>query len=604
MSETRTHLALAAVAAALAASGAQSLFALNARAGDTVPGAAPLAPAYRTQLIWPDTVRDPRALAPRLAAARQEPGFKYFTQKNGSISVELVTQRRWLEKFSPGGRLDYLIKFYYANTRDASLAGLRHAACFDGTPDKLASLFFSDSDPRSRIRDLTGELLLSTSSDGFMMGVQFTVLVQGKPSTHHFRIPSCSATGKGPLFSPLDGRPVEVSENEGEANRELASGDPGAERGLASLNPSLNRSLAAVEKPGDGFTIEDEPADAGASGLPRFQLRGDYDRAFMGPNDRPWKGMDIRSPKGAMEFALVAQKYMYEGMANQNPDPNHNFEARRNTKRYWCHMPWLNVSAAGREAIHGMTAERPLQKSPVYPDATSGSDWGVAFYNGEGCRTIGAIFGTAQKPRPRPDFSKSAFGDGTFTAKILFTTANFPDLQGAFTWKGHVSPPMSTARSIDSLRHIQMDIAIRDSSITGTNPETNHWVMLTYYYDASYTSPIELPGMHPGFRHMRPVGVQVGFDKPRTNAALEPTSSLIFAGAKTNQLEGRLNGPADNTKSSCLSCHGTAGTTAPMSPGFMSMAEYHRGKAGMLDFSQQILLAKKNWETRPRFTNR
>jgi hypothetical protein len=300
--------------------------------------------------------------------------------------------------------------------------------------------------------------------------------------------------------------------------------------------------------------------------------------------------MDLTTGEGVKNFLLTIQQYVYENMVNQSPNPDMNFIADRNTKRYWCHMPWLNVGPAGREAIHGLTNERPLAPSSIYQNPTSGSDWGVAYYNAVACRSIGAVFGSANAPKPQPDWSRVEFRDGSLAAKILFTTANFPDLEGAFTWKANVSEPNSNFRQISTVRHIQMDIAVRDSSLRGVRHGNNDWLMATYYFDKKYESPLKIEHLPPGFAKMRPMGIQVGFGQK---------DSFIAPGAQTNQVEGRLNGPADNPKSSCLSCHGTAGTKTAMVPGFMSDDEWKANNQGNLDFSQQFALAKRNIETAP-----
>ena len=164
--------------------------------------------------------------------------------------------------------------------------------------------------------------------------------------------------------------------------------------------------------------------------------------------------------------------------------------------------------------------------------------------------------------------------------------------------KSNVALPKQTSRSVRDVRHVQMDIAVRDSTLKGIIHEHNDWMMTTYYYDKSYTAGPDSPlrrvqNLPEELLHMRPIGVQVGF---------EPKDSIIFKGSQTNQVSGQLNGPADNPKSSCLGCHGTAGTKIPMAPGTMKNTDY-TGKvrnSTHLDFSQQVALAKRNYETRAR----
>ena len=336
---------------------------------------------------------------------------------------------------------------------------------------------------------------------------------------------------------------------------------------------------------------------------------GDYENAKRRPDQKPWAGLDLKDPREALKFTLLIQKYFYENMANQNPQ-NHNFNfiAQKNKNRYWCHMPWMHVGAAGREAIHGMTKERDLVPStriPIYNNATPGSNWGVAYFNGPGCETIGDVFGSASNPKHEPDFTQADFGDGTVIIKMLFTTADFPEIQGAYKWRASVSGAGSTDRSIQDVRHIQMDIAVKDSSLKGAIPALNNWVMAGFYYDPNYDfdkelkqvlgaeNPLKgLPNIPKELFKMRPIGVQTGFESP------EKGETIIFPGSFANGSGGRLNGPADNPKTSCLGCHGAAGTGASMIPGFLSMRMYEPyQQKPALDFNQQFALAKENYET-------
>jgi len=261
-------------------------------------------------------------------------------------------------------------------------------------------------------------------------------------------------------------------------------------------------------------------------------------------------------------------------------------------------MAWQQLGESGREAIHGLTAERNLLRSDVYPVApvdprsALGSDWGVGYYNSIGCRTIGDVFGSRRNPKPAPDWTRaSPYGDGTISVKILFTTANFDSIKNAFAWQAHVyKPEEKPRRSVQTVRHIQMDIGVKANGLN-PNPFTNNWLMLTYYYDESYTNDLGIPGLPAGLTHMRPVGVQSGYSQAET---------VLLPGAKTNQQDGLLNGPADNPKSSCLSCHAQSGMPVdqvPMAPGITSNEQWETFKNTSLDFSQQMRLAKDNVET-------
>ena len=233
----------------------------------------------------------------------------------------------------------------------------------------------------------------------------------------------------------------------------------------------------------------------------------------------------------------------------------------------------------------------------------------MGFFNATACRAIQNVFfdtrTTPAKLRPEPRWDLATLDDGAVIFKLLFTTADFDALQGALTWKAHVSEPHDTTRALREVRHMQMDIAVKDRRLQGLFQDddgvvvADGWVMLTYYYDVGYTTPLQMP-LPEGLRHLRPMGIQSGFgDSGRGE-------SIIFAGAETNQDPGvrMLNGPADNPKSSCLGCHATAGipgNVIPMAPGVMSTKRWRElkreHKATMLDFGQQFALAKRNFET-------
>lgn len=553
----------------------------------------------------------------------ESPRLVYITYaKSGQASREEISSDRWNgqnDGFSDSSREHYLKMLYFANTRKVSLKGIRHAACFEGSAQKVSQAFFEPKNNQGlqngRISHIsTGFVETKSSSDGRLLGISFEHEDENL-RTASFRMFNCNA-GKGTISD--DAGPVLGPQ------AYLMYKKPS--RGIAS---DQDRNLVAAgkafePKPFDlnyGFRMLDKTEDPKTKR--RFATRGDFHKAPAKPvseeaqlAETPWKGLKIRSELPArtpnqiesLKLALMAQKYFYENMANQSPNPDDNFIADKNTDRYWCHMPWMHVGNTGREAIHGLTQERDMKKSatiPTFANATAGSNWGVAYFNAPGCRTLNQVFGNSINPLPKPDFTKGQFENGTLIAKILFTTANFPAIKGAFTWNANVSEPGSSIRRIKPVRHIQMDIAIRDSSIQGVSANLSDWLMIGYYYDPDYDydkeikpllnmeNPLkEIPGLPKAFFKMRPAGVQTGFDTP------EMGDTVVFPGAYTNGLAGRLNGPADNPKSSCMSCHGTAGISASMVPGFLTEKMFNPFVGKMtLDFNLQLALARSNYET-------
>lgn len=492
-------------------------------------------------------------------------------------------------KRSGASRLDYLLKLYYANIKDISNSGQRHVGCFYGNAEEAARGFFNNSAPIANIENA----YISVSEDRKMLGIDFNYLTKKATIPAHFRLPHCLQGGKTALLSLAE---IKTAKTDTLLNRDVA-------------NTKIFRA-PAVEVQENGFEIYDKlnkaDAQTEANTLPRFQLRADYDQMKPKAESRPWKGMNITTEEGGKKFAHLVLDYFWDSLVTDEKNPNNNLNATKipNDKAQWCHMPWLNVGDSGREMIHGLTKERDIEKSAIYPEVAStkdkeGSDWGIGFYNDIACASVSSVFGGDTSRLEKPDFNKVNFPDGSVSVKVLFTTANLDALKGSYTWTANVSLPKSTSRKLREVKMLQIDVAVKDSTLVGVKKEADGWMMTTFYFDASYASPSKhkFTGVLAGLNKMRPIGIQTGFD---------PGCSLIFKDSKTNSANNDfygtepklMNGPADNPKGSCLSCHGTAGTTAKMVPGVKDFSDYNKIKNASLDFSQQLALAKRNYETR------
>jgi hypothetical protein len=109
-----------------------------------------------------------------------------------------------------------------------------------------------------------------------------------------------------------------------------------------------------------------------------------------------------------------------------------------------------------------------------------------------------------------------------------------------------------------------MDLAVRDKRAD----DTTGWIFATYAYDGSR-------GGAGWWERMVAVGIMWGndprLDQAAFNAGARVTESWINPDLRTPQhlgFLGRLNGPVDNPRSSCLSCHMTAQVPvrSPMMP--------------------------------------
>ncbi len=550
----------------------------------------------------------------------QEPIIRYLTfGKAGLVDEQLISAYQW-HSLSEAGRALYLAKFYYANTDTEVKKGKGKIACFEGAASAVKEKFF-----RFNASELIQSVL--TTTDEKMMGITFLIEDKDeKRQTYFFRMSHCQ-NGKSGVLPDDEGSQADIPDGGAEVPLPQA-GSPGGGGvdGGGPNTPIIEPEPPKKTKPGvnAGFTMED-PVPADTKGLPKFKLNAEFSKMQTRESDRPWMGMDISTPQGAYAFAVAVQKYAYEGMfhaGDKNPDMN--LIAQKNKERDWCHMPWLNVGVKRREWVHGLTKERDLYPSPTMPlfaKATRGSDWGVAYFNSHACKTLGRVFGDESSAKIIPDFSSQnvQFEDGAMTVKFLFTTANFPEIKDAFKWTANVSPAGDdVTRTLRTVRHIQMDIAVRDSSLKGVSKDLQDWVMVTYYFDPSFDldadyqmmiggkSPLRtVKNLPAAFRKMRPAGIATGFEAPikappeHAQHAEFVGPSIIFKGASTNSPSGRLNGPADNPKSSCLGCHGTAGTAIRIIPGVESLSQWQANKQNNLDFSMQLKDAREHYESTP-----
>lgn len=530
-----------------------------------------------------------------------EPILVYHSPDANMVQkTRVIRSSVWTGPAKESMRLDLLLKLYYANIKDLSKSGQRHLGCFFGDAESVASEFFQKSNPIMNVQNM----FITVSEDRKMLGLEFNYKRFGsqKLESGHFRMPHCIHGGKTALID------IKIL-------KQASSGADETLRDIASVHdirwPAQEDAVKA--KPVEnGFDVYDKLSASDENSeiskkLPRFKLRADFDQMRPQPENRPWKGMDISTEAGAIKFGQVVLDYFYDSMIIDKVNLERNFDAASTAanKPKWCHMPWLNVGDAGRELIHGLTKERDLEKSIIYPEVATvkekeGSDWGIGFYNDIACATANQVFGTHPgKTLNVPDFTKSNFPEGSVSVKVLFTTAKLDALNDSYTWTANVSLPKSTSRRLREVKMVQIDIAVKDSTLKGVRNEVDGWLMTTYYFDPTYTatSRHKFAGALAGLLKMRPIGVQTGFD---------PSTSMIFKDSKTNSSGNEhygadprlLNGPADNPKASCLSCHGAAGTTVKMVPGIKDFAEYSQIKHTGLDFSQQLALAKRNYETR------
>lgn len=306
-----------------------------------------------------------------------------------------------------------------------------------------------------------------------------------------------------------------------------------------------------------------------------FQLSRNYPTTKPAAETLAWKGIDYTTQPE--QYLSAVLQYCLDGNTDAAIDWRQHLKT---TGRIWYHAPWLHGSKRnGREFINGLTQERVCEVGDLHPQQTEQvQNWAVSLYNPLGGYVLGQVWNATNAP----DVSNVRFDDGTVAVKLLFTAATdtqVPFLTGAKEWDAHLGAwnPMSKrfkrtnpphvaalgqgtapvpATEVHKVRLLQVDVAVRDErpgAPTG-------WVFGTFIYNGNAT------GLTP-YDKLVPVGLMWGNDEGVTEAGVAASmqtiqQSWLNPAAKPLMTHygwaGRLNGPVDNRKSSCISCHSTA----------------------------------------------
>ena len=217
----------------------------------------------------------------------------------------------------------------------------------------------------------------------------------------------------------------------------------------------------------------------------------------------------------------------------------------------------------------------------------------------------GYAFGGMWNELGQPIKKHAKFSLNTVTFKLLFTEATpreIPFLKGSPTWKATIAKdPLhnkltkgpSNERTLPVDMHFfQVDIAVRDSRAD----ETTGWVFGTFMYHDSVKN--ENP-----WKRLMPVCLMWGNDPDLTEEKYDqgarPKESWINPKAvetlpKTRPYFGWLgrgNGPVDNFKSSCISCHSTA--SHPEQKSMYKEKNNIKPKYPVMDWFRNIKAGKK-----------
>ncbi|ACK52734.1 conserved hypothetical protein [Methylocella silvestris BL2] len=333
-----------------------------------------------------------------------------------------------------------------------------------------------------------------------------------------------------------------------------------------------------------------------------FRLSQDYPNQIPPREDFPWAKIPFKDggPVDPEAYLRALLAYGLEG----NVDVD--FYVEDNKIRKWYGMPWMdwNTEVAsdwpgtdGREFVHGFTHEFDSSGNTLSTLQHDFVDtWSGAYLNDRAAFGVGQVYCDPDNPKPgalNPDpAGLNDFPDGAFIIKLLFSTVTedqLPIAKNALEWQAHVfvnddpswrnkGPASRFERALGPIRLIQIDVSVRDErSLTG-------WLLGTFGYDGN------AKGATP-WERMVPFGLQwgnnpkvtfaqtcAGPDGPCDRSKLteqwineEAAENLTRAPLNFNHLGfgGRLAGPVDNAKASCMGCHQTAGfPTVPILPEF------------------------------------
>lgn len=314
-----------------------------------------------------------------------------------------------------------------------------------------------------------------------------------------------------------------------------------------------------------------------------FRLSQDFPAALPAMEPAVQKILAIDFRKDWQGYMAATLAYILEGNV-ENRALSDTFFMEDNKVRRWYHVPWQHWGDNGREGLHGLTAEGPVNPKVLNPlQKNQWAAYAVGFYNARGGYTIGQVWKDANNPQIEAVVRDGGFPVGTVVAKLLFTTApaaEAPMLSNPIEWSAYVkdkfSPPGPTGlpinpRHVSTVRLLQVDMMVRDPRADATGG----WVFGTWIYNG-LQSKTRAPGQafDNRWRNLVPLGIAWGNDPtvtsfPDGNPA--PVKTIINPDLKETVINTdpalppmhlgyglRLSGAVDNVASSCKSCHSAA----------------------------------------------
>lgn len=225
----------------------------------------------------------------------------------------------------------------------------------------------------------------------------------------------------------------------------------------------------------------------------------------------------------------------------------------------WWSAPFMNYTNNGREHYNGLTKERAPRAGDLSPISPPDAQvWAVGWYNAVGAHQLGRIW---RDPCQPDETAARLFPENTVSVKILFTSAS-PAAVGYLAGSPEVAAAIdptpaggggASQRVPGTLRLLQVDFAVKDNRSGQTG-----WVFGTFAWIGPRSGDgiwdnLQLVGLQWGNDPGKRTGLQEGYVNPAIQGKLFGWQQRPFMG-----FEGRVNGPADNMSSSCLSCHARA----------------------------------------------
>jgi hypothetical protein len=324
-----------------------------------------------------------------------------------------------------------------------------------------------------------------------------------------------------------------------------------------------------------------------------YKLSQSYPSQLPPMENYPWLKIGFKDggPVNPRAYLQAMLDYGLEG--NVEVD----FYVEDNKKRKWYGIPWMdwNTEVAadwpgtdGREFVHGLTHEFDSSGNTLSTlQETFVDTWSNGYYNDRAAFGIGQVYCNPDDPKPgalNPDpTGLNNMANGAFVIKLLFSTVNeqqLPIVKNALEWNANVyvhedprwrnqGPISRYDRATKLIRLIQIDVSVRDER------STTGWLMGTFGYDGNAKGAT-------AWKRMVPLGLQWG-NSPKVayaDTCSGPNGPSCNRKKLTEQwineqaykdlnkpplsfnhlgYAGRLAGPVDNPKASCMGCHQTAG---------------------------------------------